>query len=357
LDGGTAATLRIVTPAQGAVVSGILTVAVEASSEIARVELYVDGRLTAESTTPPHQFSWDSSAHENPLPAADHEMDFGYYFVDGRYGDFRAEVNPYTNLYYAWVWRNYPTDQPWEPPFRVSLQNAHREGRRIHLNLQDEAYWDAALDIAAPYWEDIARIELADEPPWDRAETEAVLRRLRQKLSARGLAPRPLGIVYTHSQVLNGDGLFAAGLDWVGIEAYVDPPGSSISQENVDALTAYVRRAKNRVPGDKKIVLIMMAYDRNGAWRNLETLIDLQVPAYLLAHDDPRVIAITMFSYGPPGGTHDHPELSRPHMQIAERILGISVPALGDGPKTLEVRGYGGGRTVSATAQVTVRSQ
>src|SRR6185295_15691556 len=120
---------------------------------------------------------------------------------------------------------NYPTDMPWGEAFSASLSRASAAGRRIHLNLQDPMYFDEALDRAKPSWNEITRVELADEPPWDRAETERQLSAVRSKLAARGLASRPLGIVYTRNQVLNEDALYANGLDWVGIEAYMDPPG------------------------------------------------------------------------------------------------------------------------------------
>ncbi|MCH7962056.1 MAG: hypothetical protein IIC49_06945, partial [Planctomycetes bacterium] len=45
------------------------------------------------------------------------------------------------------------------------------------------------------------------------------------------------------------------------------------------------------LPADKDIMLVMQSYDRNGEWPNIATLKDLQIPTYLHAYDDPRVIA------------------------------------------------------------------
>lgn len=349
--------VTITMPQDGARVQGTVTLRADAvNSE--NVSYFVDGQPVGIAQAAPYEVPWDSTAfHENPLPAPGHDFDFGYYFTDGRYGDFEPEVQRYTNLYYAWAWRNYPTDTPWGAPFSESLRRAAEAGRRIHLNLQDPMYFDEALDRAKPVWDKVTRVELADEPPWDRAETERQLTSARQKLAARGLESRPLGIVYTRDQVLNEDALFANGLDWVGIEAYIDPPGSATSKDNVDNLVNYVNSAKARIPSQKKLVLIMMAYDRNGAWKDLQTLIDLQEPTYKLAADDPRVLAITMFSYGRPGGTSEHPELKLAHRRMGERILSRAVGALSNGPHTIEAVAIGkSGQNAKSTISITVEN-
>lgn len=349
--------VTITMPQNGAKVQGNVNIHAEAENT-ATVSYFVDGTPVGIAQAAPWGTVWDSAAfHENPLPAPGHSFDFGYYFTDGRYGDFEAEVQRYTNLYYAWAWRNYPTDMPWGAAFSESLRRAGEAGRHIHLNLQDPMYFDEALDRAKPVWDKVTRVELADEPPWDRAETERQLTSARQKLSARGLATRPLGIVYTRNQVLNEDALFAAGLDWVGIEAYIDPPGSATSKDNVDNLVNYVNSAKTRIPKEKKLVLIMMAYDRNGAWKDLQTLIDLQEPTYKLAADDERVLAITMFSYGRSGGTQEHPELKLAHRRMGERILGRAVGALSNGPHMIEAVAIGkNGQTVRSAISITVEN-
>jgi len=259
-------------------------------------------------------------------PPPNHPIDFGYYFVDGKYGDYRGEVNCYTNLYYALPVNNYFSDANWPPLFQESMANAAAEERRIHLNLN----WDAlggnigqVLDIAAPFWSSVARIEMQDEPGWSRAETEQNVSSLRSMLAARGLPARPIGNVYTRSQILNDDAPDANGLDWVGIEAYLNPPGSPDPGTNTEELRLYLNVAKARVPASKDIVLVMMAYDRNGAWTNIETLVEIQYNTYTLAAaNDPRVVAITMFAYGRPGGSRDHPELKAAHREIGKALFG-----------------------------------
>ena len=154
---------------------------------------------------------------------------------------------------------------------------------------------------------------------------------LRTTLSERSLSERPIGIVFTGKQILEGEAIFANGLDWVGIEAYVDPPGDPDPEVNVATLTAFVQAAKARVPADKNLVLVMQAYDRNGLWTDMATLARLQAAAYDLARDDPRVLSLNMFAYGRPGGTHDHPELRHEHLLIGEKVLGPEHPQVAAG--------------------------
>jgi len=229
-------------------------------------------------------------------------------------------VNPYTNLYIA-IPRGYLTNLDWRPLFQQSLAQARAQNRVIFLMMDDEPLWDEVLGIAAPFWPLIELVEVGHETGWDRAETEAKIRRLRAKFQARGLGDRPIGIVWSIGPAMTTTPMDAVGLDWAGIEAYVDAPGDPVSQVNIDRMTSNVRAAKARVPAGKSIVLVMQSYDRNFNWTNIPTLIDLQVPTYLLAHDDPRVVAIFMFSYARPGGARDHPGLQVPHRLMGERIL------------------------------------
>jgi len=342
-SGGDAPAIRIPSPADGDGVAGLVGVELEVSGAVGEVELSAGGQTICVLSGPPYRCDWDvTRLHDNPLPAASHSFDFGYYYVDGKYGDYRSEVNGHTNIYYALAWAGYVSELPWGDAFSESLANAAMEDRRIHLNVAGPDYLAEALDRSAPYWARVVRIELADEPPWSQAETEAIIAGFRAELAARSLPAPPIGIVYTRQQVLAEDAIFAAGLDWVGIEAYVDPPGDPSSAVNVQALEDYVNQAKARVPAEKNLVLVMQAYDRNGAWTNMETLVPLQTAAYDLARDDPRVLSLNMFAYGRPGGSHDHPELRHEHLKIGEKLLGITVAELSNGPATLTAKSTSG---------------
>jgi hypothetical protein len=340
--------VSITSPAQGETVAGTVAVQTDVADEVTRVEFYVDGVLQHTDITPPYEYAWDTTA--NPLPAPNHAMDYGYYFVEWKnpndFATARAEVNGYTNLYYASL-ASYVSDLTDSEKLQLlgqSLANAVAEGRHIHLNLELNHYpstLDGVLDTAAPYWDHIVRVELADEPSWTRAEMESWINTVNSKLSARGLTPSPqgLGVMYVYNKPLP-DSKNAAGLGWIGIEAYLDYPGSPDPQVNIDNLNTSVSRAMSQVPGSKNIILVPMAYDRNGQWTNIDTLRDLQIPTYLLAYNDSRVISINMFSYTRAGGTRDHPELKTPHRLMGERILGISIPQASDGPRTLTVRAF-----------------
>ncbi len=273
----------------------------------------------------------EARGEQPDLPSPNHPMWFGYYYEDApRYGDFQAEVEGYTNLYYAAARVGYEkssnvTDEQWLPIMQQALKRVAGK-RKILLNLNQGDAEDRVpplekiLAVAASCWDSVELIELGDEPPWNKAQTQAKVRSVRKALRDRGLADKPIGVTLEQKFSLTTNAVEAQGLDFVGIEAYVDPPGSDDSSQNTESLKCYVERMKARVPADKKLVLIMMAYNRNGAWTNRRTLVDLQYQAYLLACDDPRVIGLTMFAYGRPGGTRDHPELQKVHRRMAEAI-------------------------------------
>tara|TARA_Y100000310_G_scaffold345721_1_gene468804 strand:- start:2092 stop:3897 length:1806 start_codon:yes stop_codon:yes gene_type:complete len=274
----------------------------------------------------------------NNLPAPNHQILFGYYYADGRYGDFTSEAWAYTNLYVTWptsFW-NGDSSPNWRNEFVQGLQNAVSNNQDILLcagcngglinsgSISEntiEEYWDFTLDSSAPYWSKVRFVEVAHEENWNRATMESKINTLKSKISSRGLSPKPIGATYARQGILSLDSVNAANLDWVAIEAYVGPPGNSNSQTNVNNLNNYLDRAKARVPSDKEIILIMQSYDRNGLWPNINTLVDLQEPVYLKAYNDPRVVAITMFSYARSGGTRLHQELKTTHLRIAEKIV------------------------------------
>lgn len=335
--GGTGGkSVSIVSPGEGATVSGSVSIELAVSGNVGSVTVSAQGKTVCTLSAAPWKCTWDTgTAHDNPLAAPDHAFDFGYYFVDGKYGDHRSTVDVYTNLYLGLGSSAYDSSAPWAAPFTTSLAQASASKRKIFLSLGAPDDVGAILDIAAPHWSDVAYLELADEPPWTQAETESAVANVLAGLSSRGLAPRPIGAVYTQNQVLTGDAIFASGLDWIGLEAYVAPPGDASPDVNAKNLETFLTAAKARVPADKKLVVVMQAYDRNGQWTNEATLAKLQTATYELVRDEPRLLALTMFAYGRPGGTHDHPSLGHEHQLMAERILGINVPALSNGPATV----------------------
>ena len=336
-------TVHITSPVNRATVSGTVPVTADATGSIARVDFLVDGLVIGSDATPPYSLAWDTRA--NPLPAPNHAMDFGYYYVEWKnpatFAARRAETNPYTNTYYA-ARSTYVSDDPnWPLLLQQSLATAVAEGRRIHLGLDlgPGGTWQTMIDVARPFWSSVVRVELADEPAWTLAETNQMIAQVDSFLASRGLGRPPggYGIVYLYNQPIPA-GASAPGLTWVGVEAYIDPPGSGNSQVDIQNLRARVGAQLAQVPAGKSIVLVPMAYDRNGAWPNIDTLRDLQAPMYLLAFNDPRVVAINMFSYTRAGGSFDHPELRTPHRMMAERIFARPIRGATEGPHSLRVR-------------------
>lgn len=354
-------TITITAPPSGSTVSGIVPITATTSAGVQRVEFYEDSVLIGTDATAPFAMSWDTRV--NPLPAPNHVMDFGYYFVEWKnpalFAAARAETNYYTNTYYATL-ATYATDQApnYAALLHQSLATAVAEGRRIHLNLELNngfaPYVDLVLDVARPYWGSVVRVELADEPNWDLATTSAHIAAVDQKLAARGLARPPggYGITYVYTQPIPAAAA-AGGLAWVGIEGYLNFPGSPDSEVNIAALAQHVNTSIAQVPAGKNIVLIPMAYDRNGAWTNIDTLRDLQVPEYLLVAQNPRVIALNMFSYTRAGGSRDHADLRGPHRMIAERIFDRTIPCATDGKHTIRAKAFNADGA-SASAQVIV---
>jgi hypothetical protein len=149
---------------------------------------------------------------------------------------------------------------------------------------------------------------------------------MNEQIAARSLPGRSLGATIQPGHIMGTGGIYASGLSFVNIEAYMFCDASCSIQNSdvpslVNELNSYLGQAKSRVAtAGKQIFLTGQAYDRNGVWTNMETLEALQRPVYLNAYNDTSVIGIMMFSYNRSGGTKDHPELRPAHCEIAERM-------------------------------------
>jgi hypothetical protein len=338
-------------------VSGITPVSFNFTGNVALAELYVDGVLLNSVENPitsPYTFYWNTAV--NHLPVPNHSLDYGYYGVVGIQGDdnhevdFSGEVNCYTNSFIVGR-AGYKYITNWATLMDGDLALAVSQGRDIELGLDmnnttymsetNPSHLDQVLNVAAPYWDHIVRVEIAGEPTWDQANTEARVLEVQNALIAHGLSYRPLGVMLYHN-CSNFDAVAnAAGLDWIGIEAYLDGPGDDISQNNIDNLYNIVNIAMNRVPIDRAIIFAQMSYNRNSSWTNMDTLRDLQIPTYLLTYNNPRVIAIRMFAYSRPSGNQgarENPVLKTPQIMVGEKILNVINPYSGQGRRTLMVK-------------------
>lgn len=260
-----------------------------------------------------------------------------YYLADGRYGSFTDEVFPYVNCYYAWARRGYERtsadpNSVWLPRMAECVARAAAAGKSLYLNLnmQESGVRNTpvkqVLEIMRPYWDQVIAIELADEPKWDWLGTRAAVRGLNAKLDNMGLAPKKFGIVYYYDQVMEADPHIWNLLDFVGIEAYVDPPGPQTVEKADRQVRARLNNQLDRVLGaGKQAVVVMQAYARNGAWTDMTTLKALQYPAYDVANGRKGVFALTMFSCGRESGTMDLKarglvDLTVEHKAIAQQM-------------------------------------
>ncbi len=340
--------VKIITPQPEDSVSGLIPVTVEVTSDVAKVEFYVDGVLldTVSPITSPHSFYWNTAV--NHVPAPTHNIDYGYYGVVGMDTDYSNEVNCYTNSTYISICSYDPENPDWAK-MAQDLANAVNQGRRIDLavDMKDNpALLDSILSLAAPYWSSIIRLEIADEPKWDTATTESTIVTVRAALEAHELPapPNGIGVVLGYKKNPYYTGIITAdGMDWVGIEAYLPGPGADRSDHNINQLKEWMIGAISLVPVAKKIMLVQMSYTRGGTWTNIDHLRDLQIPTYLMAYDNPlRVDAIRMFAYSRPlnEGTRENPDLKTPHILVGEKILNVSNPYSGQGRRTILVKAY-----------------
>lgn len=346
--------VEITSPTAEQSVSGTVAVPVNFIINPVHAEFYVDGILLNSVDSPitnPYTFYWDTTV--NHVPAPNHSIDYGYYGVVGIQGsddheiDFSGEVNCYTNTYIAGR-ATYKYLTNWAALLDGDLALAVSQGRRIELGLsiENSNYWtntylDEILNVAAPYWDHIVSVEIAGEPDWNQTTMEQKILKVQMALVEHGLAYRPLGVML-YPGCDNFD-LFAnaAGLDWIGIEAYLDGPGYDFTWDNIGYFYHNYTQTINRVPADKDIVLAQMSYNRNGTWTNMDTLRDLQIPTYLLAYNNPRVIAIRMFAYSRPNGNQgarENPVLKTPQIMVGEKILNVANPYSGQGRRTLIVK-------------------
>lgn len=262
----------------------------------------------------------------NPYPAPNHPLDFGYYYADGRYGNFTSEVYGYTNLNVQSS-GGYDSQATWDNPnaaldirrlFDASLRSDFNAGKKIFMMAGGEDEWDAVLDTARPYWSAVKYVQLFhEEATVSRADAEAKVSRYISKLAQKGLS-KPL------LTALESPGAEqASNIDVVEIEAYIPPPFNQDDATNQQRMNNIINSRKASVVPGKNIMFVMMAYDRNGQWPNIETLKKMQDPCYLASYNDTRVLGITLFSYSRPGGSRDHPELKYIHQLMAQRILNL----------------------------------
>lgn len=297
------------------------------------------------------------------LPAPLDPFDFGYFYVDRPAdGDYFGRTACFTDAYHAVVRRGYQTDseepiEVWLPRMRAALQRAVQAGKSIQVDLMlkdpefgvrgggrvtPTAAFDRVLDELAPFWGNISRLELADEPEgWTANLTENTVSEVVARLEARNLSLRPIGITLTFQQLFDHESTNpkrAPSLDWIGIEAYLCAPdsadcngaarGSADIETNNSILRHVIYDSLDSVPAGKSAVLVMQAYTRSGRWAAfLPQLEAMQATTYESLVDyqsfgDTPIDALLMFRYGAADGTVQYPALEAAHREISEAVLG-----------------------------------
>lgn len=265
---------------------------------------------------------------QTALPAPNHPLWFTYYLDDSFYGNFRNELGDTVNSYL--IWHYYMTAGTVE--LDNSFKDAVARGKNIifgpdfspaDMTLRPSV--DQGLDVAKNYWNNIVAIYF-DEPSMNKAGVESLVNNFNSKVTARGLPLKPIAINFTESQILNGTGYQAVNIDYVGLEAFIDP--SLQNDPNlVNILNGKIDQQKSII-GNQPMFIVIQGYNRTGgAWTNLESLKSIQTPPYLKSYNDARMIGLFIFSYARPGGTRDlHSCIRNEHLRIWGAISGTAQP-------------------------------
>jgi hypothetical protein len=110
-----------------------------------------------------------------------------------------------------------------------------------------------------------------------------------------------------------------SGEVWIGAQAYLDAPGPASVTSARAALRAKIDTLVTAAHG-YPVVLVAQAYDRNGQWTNLETLVGMQVEYLDALRRYPNIVALVPFALDRPGGAHSHPALWDAWQAIGQRL-------------------------------------
>lgn len=281
---------------------------------------------------------------------------FGYYLVDVPgavpFGDFYGEVKDYINTYHCWFGRGFSSNSSeatsaWLPRIATSLARAVADGKKIHVLCDIDGSgnpWmdrvgnsgsnlsvaiDLIMNALKPYWNNVATIDLSDEGITTTATADLVANALKAKMTALALPVKPIGTILTQSTTLSSDICRASSLDYIGIEAYVEPPaGTGSIAGNKAYIVDFLNKALAAIAASKKVYVTLQAYARNGAFTDIPALVQLQLDVFDAIKDNPRVIGMMMFSYGRSSGTRELslanptlPTMKSTHIEISKKLV------------------------------------
>lgn len=264
------------------------------------------------------------------LPKANHPIDFGYYYVDSKYGQYAGDVKGYTNLAYIGANNVLPTGSPAsdvQAALGLAIGRLAGAGIGVILDVENGSLIQIkdSIAAAAPYWDKVKYLVANGDWGDTAAALNSLCNRVKTAVNTAGLEPRLVGVTFD-GMTLSGGWWDASSLDFVLLECYSpDPNSHGTSKENTDRVADLVKTMKGIIPATKKLGLILQGYDRNGVFTPISPdLVDMQGASYMLGFEDQRVVIMLIFAYGRPGGTKDHPELKPPHQAIWNAIQGAT---------------------------------
>ena len=166
-----------------------------------------------------------------------------------------------------------------------------------------------------PYWSHVVCIYVTAEASGaadDNALVERQIRDCEALLKSMGLPRRPF-LCYIDAPLTSANYRPIKGADWQAVRLYLGPESPSTTADALGQLHALwtAQKALVKVP----IVIVAQAYDRNGAWKNIDVLLDMQSQFGILI-SDPQVVGALFFAYSRPGGVTTYPALKQWHREI-----------------------------------------
>lgn len=226
----------------------------------------------------------------------------GYYYANSfQYGRHFKDVRGQCDTYLDWEDVN-PTTRKVPPGKKLYVCL----GLNYYTDLPPAEVVKGAIASLRGKWRRIKYMELGDEVDWTVAETHAMQRVVQEECKKAGLPCPPLGCTYTVQRIMQGMN-WKTNLDWIGIEAYI-----TYKPETTAAARKRVRKCVAdqlaRI-GDREVVLVGQGYDRNGTWKNIDTLLAVNDETFKVAVESPKIKQLNWFAHARPGGSKSYPAL------------------------------------------------
>jgi hypothetical protein len=288
----------------------------------------------------------------NEAPPTPPRMDFGYYRIDtvpAGGESYVRMVKGWTNLAYVdWYVDARAFDYPEGADMTQVRANMDGILQRVTdqdlLVMMDVGYgaaWgprltrQAIFETARPYWDRVAYVMMGDELQLSLADAGQAIDDLRTAMNNLGLPSRPIGVTLTPDYVLGNPEMLQADWDYIAVEAYTPACscgacGDGTSEEEVQAVASHVALQEAVIPAAVDLVLILQGYDRNGAFSNIDALVEINRASYFqIARDNPRYVAMTIFAWQREGSTcpsnpypaHGHGSSGYPQLQAVHQEI------------------------------------